>query len=268
MYKKVFLCLEIIIGVLSISNGYADKIYYPNNVGNLWILESTDGTQQHRIEITDQIPFGNQDVNLLQRKTRDGIDKFYIATEPNGDVKLYWSKVHNGLLGDLFFEYESPQLFMPADLRTGRFWRIIGKTTGGINTQINCTVIAKENVTVPAGTFHDCLKIQQDFLVKAFVPINVQSFMWLAPNIGIVKERDTNRVIFELIEYKLFLPWDINHDHMIDIYDLVLVGKHFGERIIGKPKDNPDVNGDGIVNIFDLVLVGSHFGETTSSSQN
>lgn len=51
---------------------------------------------------------------------------------------------------------------------------------------------------------------------------------------------------------------DINSDGEVNIFDLVFVGKHFGEEgdeIVG------DVNRDGKVDIFDLVLVGKHFGE-------
>jgi hypothetical protein len=53
-------------------------------------------------------------------------------------------------------------------------------------------------------------------------------------------------------------PWDVNNDGVVDIGDLVLVGKHFGETgedIVG------DVDGDGVVDITDLALVGIHFGE-------
>jgi len=55
-------------------------------------------------------------------------------------------------------------------------------------------------------------------------------------------------------------PWDVNNDGVVDISDLVLVGKHFGETgtdIVG------DVNGNGVVDISDLALVGIHFGEQT-----
>ena len=49
--------------------------------------------------------------------------------------------------------------------------------------------------------------------------------------------------------------YDVNNDDVVDISDLVLVGKNFGTSSkIG------DVNGDGRVNISDLVLVGKHFG--------
>jgi len=52
---------------------------------------------------------------------------------------------------------------------------------------------------------------------------------------------------------------DVNDDGTIDISDLILVGRHFGETgdgIIG------DTNNDGIVDIHDMVLVGNHLGES------
>ncbi|MBM3242518.1 hypothetical protein FJZ31_40170 [Candidatus Poribacteria bacterium] len=53
--------------------------------------------------------------------------------------------------------------------------------------------------------------------------------------------------------------WDINRDGMVDILDLVIIGKHYGES---PPEDTRvDVNGDGKVDITDLVLVGKHLGE-------
>jgi len=59
--------------------------------------------------------------------------------------------------------------------------------------------------------------------------------------------------------------WDMNKDYVVDIFDLVALGKCFGQEITGSPRPNPDVNRDGIVNIFDLVGVGTHFGERYSA---
>ena len=55
-------------------------------------------------------------------------------------------------------------------------------------------------------------------------------------------------------------PWDVNGDGKVDVGDLVLVGRHFGEIIKEPISPNPDVNGDGTVDISDLVLIGKHFG--------
>ena len=49
---------------------------------------------------------------------------------------------------------------------------------------------------------------------------------------------------------------DINHDSVVNIQDLAIVGSRFGER----GQNSADVNGDGLVDIVDLVLVAGAFG--------
>ena len=55
--------------------------------------------------------------------------------------------------------------------------------------------------------------------------------------------------------------WNENSDGIVDIVDLVFVGRTFETSEVGLPAD---VNGDGTVDIADLVIVGAHFGETTN----
>ncbi|MBC8273752.1 MAG: PKD domain-containing protein [Chloroflexi bacterium] len=55
-------------------------------------------------------------------------------------------------------------------------------------------------------------------------------------------------------------PWDVNSDGTVDMFDLIIVGKHLGESPLTHP--GADVNKDGAVDISDLVLVGKHFGES------
>ena len=126
---------------------------------------------------------------------------------------------------------------------------------------VNATVIAQEDVTTPIGKFRNCFKIKQDYVVKAFLNITVTTYMWLAPNIGLVKEMDSSKVVYELVDYKLFYPWDVSHNLKIDILDLAAIRAHFGEYFYTIAVDNPDVNRDGIVDISDLALVGKHYGE-------
>jgi endonuclease YncB( thermonuclease family) len=58
-------------------------------------------------------------------------------------------------------------------------------------------------------------------------------------------------------------PYDVNEDGQVDILDLILVGRHFGETIEECIHPNPDVNDDGVVDIFDLVLLEQHFGNVS-----
>ena len=66
------------------------------------------------------------------------------------------------------------------------------------------------------------------------------------------------RVVEAPIQPNLF-PWDVNRDGVIDVFDLVTVGRSWGE-----PGGTGDVNADGTVNLFDLVLIANHFGERYS----
>lgn len=57
------------------------------------------------------------------------------------------------------------------------------------------------------------------------------------------------------------LPWDINGDGVVDIFDLVLVARNFG-----RVSAQADLNEDGKVDVLDLVLVGKHFGKRTAQA--
>jgi len=61
-------------------------------------------------------------------------------------------------------------------------------------------------------------------------------------------------------------PWDVNQDGQVDISDLVLAGKYFGESSPANPR--ADVNQDKVVDIIDLAMIVEHFGEIISSRTN
>ncbi|MBC8229256.1 hypothetical protein H8E77_06895, partial [bacterium] len=67
------------------------------------------------------------------------------------------------------------------------------------------------------------------------------------------------------IRVEVVTTWDVNGDGQVDVNDLFLVGRQFGEAIKKPVSPNPDVNGDGIVDISDLALIGVHFGESSET---
>jgi hypothetical protein len=54
-------------------------------------------------------------------------------------------------------------------------------------------------------------------------------------------------------------PYDVDRSGVVDVADLVLVGKQFGQQI--EVPENCDVNNDGIIDLSDIALVGKHFSE-------
>ena len=61
----------------------------------------------------------------------------------------------------------------------------------------------------------------------------------------------------------LKLAADVNADGVVNILDLTLVAKDFGETLTAaQQKPNPDVDRDGTVDIRDLTLVAKYFGQT------
>ena len=55
-------------------------------------------------------------------------------------------------------------------------------------------------------------------------------------------------------------PWDVKEDGIVDIFDLLLIGSHFGDAL--EPGAAWDVKLDGMVDLSDLALIGLHFGES------
>lgn len=244
--------------------------YYPTDIGNTWVLESTDGAERitYTLETADAALNGEtfrtlKIITEVLGTSSANMNTFLVEVSEEG-MKLH-SLVAE--LGDVFgisnMEFSPPAVFFPATLQVGEVWETLGETevslVGTVTVSSTNEVIAMEDVVTPAGTFEDCLKIR--ILTKttaAFGSSRSTSYQWLAPDIGPVKFETGQDIVFELVSYTLVTPekpYDINEDGVVSILDLTFVASRLGQ-------DDPkaDVNSDGIVNILDLVLVAQHLG--------
>lgn len=59
-------------------------------------------------------------------------------------------------------------------------------------------------------------------------------------------------------------PWDANADGIVSVSDLIFVGDYLGATVSTDLFPNPDINRDTEVNVLDIILVARHFGEIYS----
>ena len=193
----------------SASSGHAQN-YYPDDFGNTWILRSTDGIDERVVAIEGPETVGAESLKVISDRTGDNISKFFIKTEPDG-VMIFRAIASVATFGEISINYSPPQTFLPIPLELGSEWTVVGeaKILFGVKIAVtnNAKVAAVENVIVPAGTFRDCLKIEQELqvgLAAGGLQVPPQkTTMWLAPDIGLVKAISTDDIIFELIRYDI-----------------------------------------------------------------
>lgn len=244
--------------------------YYPANVGNIWVLETEDKTEQvtYTIEATEE-RFNGRDTFVLKRTAETlGADEstgevYFVHLDPVG-IKLHKIVAELGsVFGTATADFSPPVLFLPVSLELGDSWEIALETevilTGKVLVSYVYEVVVVEDVITPAGTFENCLKVQLETRTTSRLGVGRStSYQWLAPNVGIVKVETDQEIVFNLVSFNLLTDasiYDVTGDGIVNILDLVFVASRFGDV-----SENADVNGDGGVNILDLKLVAQNFG--------
>ena len=219
-YRYCFICLlSIAIVCGSVSDGHGQN-YYPDDLGNTWTLHSTDRFDERVVTIEGPETIGTESLKVISDGTYPVSDpasnnpnKFFIKTTPDG-VLIFRAIASVAVLGEITIDYSPPETFLPIPIEVGTEWTVAGEATAslfGLAIQIKTTntakVIAIEDVTVPAGTFRDCLRIEQQLdteLSPALATLpDTSSTMWLAPDVGLVQALNSANVKFELIDYNI-----------------------------------------------------------------
>ena len=219
-HRYCFICLlSIAIVCGSASLGHAQS-YYPDDFGNTWVLRSTDGIDERVVTIevpetigTESLKVISDGTYVISDPTDNNPNKFFIKTEPDG-ILLFRAIASVAVFGEITIDYSPPQTFLPVPIGLGSEWTVSGEAKArllGLEIKIEVAntakVVAIEDVTVPAGTFRDCLRIEQQLQIQlspalATIP-STSSTMWLAPDIGIVQALNSDNIKFELINYDL-----------------------------------------------------------------
>ncbi|MCG9134793.1 hypothetical protein J5I95_24310 [Candidatus Poribacteria bacterium] len=263
------LSLVLLLSYLSVVPAEAVE-YYPTNLGNIWVLETADGTERvtYTIEPSEERVEGKEIALFKRTAETAGTDEttgevLFVHFDDDG-VKLHKVVAELGsVFGTATAILSPPVLFLPASLTLADSWAFTLESevilTGPVSVTYTYEVIAVEDVVTPAGTFEKCLKVQVDTRTVSASISRSTSYQWLAPNIGIVRVETDQEIVFNLTSSNLVSDasiYDVTHDGVVNILDLVFVAARLGDA-----DTEADVNADGVVNILDLVLISQNLSD-------
>ena len=261
--------------------------YYPPDIGNMWVLESSDGEARSTYTLEGPEIINGQEHILLQIRTEElstdtvDTDKYYLTVGSDA-IKLHRTVLETSTPpATLTADLPTPAIFFPLQLVLGDKWQIavdaeakleIGLTISG-KSVTNLEVIDFEDVVTPVGTFQNCAKVQLDLQLTAggFLNFGSTTYQWLAPDVGPVQYENSDGLIFSLISSNLLtvaeVPDTIEEDIMPETPPEEDVTSEPSPEEEAAPEPVPyDVTGDEVVNILDLTFVAARFGESDSDA--
>ena len=188
--------------------------YYPAEVGNRWVLLSTDRTEQRTYAFEGPETIDGKELiilNIIKETVGTNavaFDKSWITVDEDGNQLLHQVAFDRGAFGIAEATYDSPVLSFPAALPLGHTWVVVTETVlklvGAATTTSTLEVVAVEDVETPIGVFKDCVKVETNRkAVTALTVLRENESLWLAPDVGPVKFQDTNGIVFDLESYNL-----------------------------------------------------------------
>ena len=188
--------------------------HYPAEVGNMWVLLSTDGTERRTYAFEGPETVDGQELillNVIKETVGTDIvafDKSWISVDEDGGHLLHQVAFDRGAFGIAEATYDIPVLSFPAALPLGQTWVVVTETVlklvGAATTTSTLEVVAIEDVETPMGVFKDCVKVETNRrAVTALSVLREHEILWLAPDVGPVKFQNDQEIIFELESYNL-----------------------------------------------------------------
>ena len=203
MERRMFLCwlkpVLVLSFVCSFSLTTAAQNYYPAQVGNTWVLENANVEERRTYSLEGPETVNGTEVITLkieieELSTGDVVDTDkYFLTVGSEAIKLHRTVFEEAVIGGtVTADFPTPATFFPLRLELGDKWQIVADAeveTGFLKidgkSTTNLEVVAFETLETPAGTFHNCAKVELalQFSAGGFINIDSTTYQWLAPDV-------------------------------------------------------------------------------------
>ncbi|MBN1293192.1 MAG: hypothetical protein JXB48_15245 [Candidatus Latescibacteria bacterium] len=215
--KSGLVFFVVLISVYGITFAQTED-YYPLNIGNYWVSGSVpinESDFQQRIETQtvekNEKVNGNECSKIDSKKSEAGEAYWshWIGKDEGGNIVEYAFGTEKWILTD----WKPPHIIIPKDISQGKTWenRVEGYTDvypDSVFYAVHSYQVESidETVTVPAGTFENCLKIRG--IIRNYEgETDTILVIYYAKGIGrikkIIERPDGDDFKSELIEYKI-----------------------------------------------------------------
>lgn len=273
----------------------AAQNYYPADIGNFWVLESSDGIEQTTYTLEESETDDGEKRILLKIETEEvstgeaETDHYFLSVD--SDTIMLHRIILEDAVATLTADFPISVTFFPLQLELGDKWQIVadaeaklavGLTIDGKSTT-DFEVVGFEDVVTPVGTFQNCAKVKLTLHLTAggFLNLGSETYQWFAPDVGPVQYQNSDLLIFSLISSNVLVdtpeePDVVEEDPMPEPTpqeEVILEPPTEEVTPEAPPEEEPipepvpyDVTGDGVVNILDLTFVATRFGESDSDA--
>ena len=192
--------------------------YYPAEIGNEWILDSTDGKERQTYTLEVPEDDADKDLILLKIETKNlnnnqviDTDEYFLSDTPDS-IKLHKTILQQTLNNINIIataKLATPAVFFPKELQSMRKWQVVTDATLRIDpaeidvkSTTNFEIVEFTNVETSVGTFRNCAKIKLLLSITGAINVETTSYQWLAPNVGPVQFENSDGDVYKITSFK------------------------------------------------------------------
>lgn len=208
------LLLGIVVCASAQEEEYSLKDYMPQTVGSKWVMKTTSQKEVQTVTIEMGKPrdiAGRLAMPLLTKNADGVLQRGSLETVTDTKLTLFGilRLPHGQQNADLVMTPFTPPVVFPGRMKVGQH----AETTTIVNLRgrdneitMKLDLVAVETVTVPKGTFDDCLKL---VYTTAFGQGQVKRTVWYARGVGAVRSEQPSfgptmgLRVTELVDYQI-----------------------------------------------------------------